>query len=170
MKTRDITKIAILTSICVVISILESLFTFIGDIVPGLKLGLANIVIIFTLYEYDFKTAFLVSIIRVLIVALLRTGFGINFFFSLSGAIFSITFMYIFKKTRLSIIGVSIIGSVFHSIGQVLVGMLLLDNYNVIYYLPYLLLFSIPTGIVIGIISKKMIDTAGRYVQVISTC
>ena len=164
MKTRDITNIAILTSICVVISILESLFTFIGDIVPGLKLGLANIVIIFALYEYDFKTAFLVSIIRVLIVALLRTGFGINFFFSLSGAIFSIIFMYIFKKTRLSIIGVSIIGSVFHSIGQVLVGMLLLDNYNVIYYLPYLLLFSIPTGIVIGIISKKMIDTAGRYV------
>ena len=164
MKTRDITKIAILTSICVVISILESLFTFIGDIVPGLKLGLANIVIIFALYEYDFKTAFLVSIIRVLIVALLRTGFGINFFFSLSGAIFSIIFMYIFKKTRLSIIGVSIIGSVFHSIGQVLVGMLLLDNYNVIYYLPCLLLFSIPTGIVIGIISKKMIDTAGRYV------
>ena len=164
MKTRDITKIAILTSICVVISILESLFTFIGDIVPGLKLGLANIVIIFALYEYDFKTAFLVSIIRVLIVALLRTGFGINFFFSLSGAIFSIIFMYIFKKTRLSIIGVSIIGSVFHSIGQVLVGMLLLDNYNIIYYLPYLLLFSIPTGIVIGIISKKMIDTAGRYV------
>ncbi len=164
MKTRDITKIAILTSICVVISILESLFTFIGDIVPGLKLGLANIVIIFALYEYDFKTAFLVSIIRVLIVALLRTGFGINFFFSLSGAVFSIIFMYIFKKTRLSIIGVSIIGSVFHSIGQVLVGMLLLDNYNVIYYLPYLLLFSIPTGIVIGIISKKMIDTAGRYV------
>lgn len=164
MKTRDITKIAILTSICVVISILESLFTFIGDIVPGLKLGLANIVIIFALYEYDFKTAFLVSIIRVLIVALLRTGFGINFFFSLSGAIFSIIFMYIFKKTRLSIIGVSIIGSVFHSIGQVLVGMLLLDNYNVIYYLPYLLLFSIPTGIVIGIISKKKIDTAGRYV------
>ena len=164
MKTRDITKIAILTSICVVISILESLFTFIGDIVPGLKLGLANIVIIFALYEYDFKTAFLVSIIRVLIVALLRTGFGINFFFSLSGAIFSIIFMYIFKKTRLSIIGVSIIGSVFHSIGQVLVGMLMLDNYNVIYYLPYLLLFSIPTGIVIGIISKKMIDTAGRYV------
>lgn len=164
MKTRDITKIAILTSICVVISILESLFTFIGDIVPGLKLGLANIVIIFALYEYDFKTAFLVSIIRVLIVALLRTGFGINFFFSLSGAIFSIVFMYIFKKTRLSIIGVSIIGSVFHSVGQVLVGMLLLDNYNVIYYLPYLLLFSIPTGIVIGIISKKMIDTAGRYV------
>ena len=98
MKTKDITKIAILTSICVVISIIESYFTFIGDIIPGLKLGLANIVIIFTLYEYNFKTAITVSLVRVLIVALLRTGFGINFFFSLSGAIFSIIAMYLFKK------------------------------------------------------------------------
>ena len=163
MKTKDITKIAILTSICVVISIIESYFTFIGDTIPGLKLGLANIVIIFTLYEYNFKTAITVSLVRVLIVALLRTGFGINFFFSLSGAIFSIIAMYLFKKTKLSVIGVSIIGSLFHSIGQVLVGVLFLNNYNVMYYLPYLLIFSIPTGIVIGIISKKMLDSASKY-------
>ena len=163
MKTKDITKIAILTSICVVISIIESYFTFIGDIIPGLKLGLANIVIIFTLYEYNFKTAITVSLVRVLIVALLRTGFGINFFFLLSGAIFSIIAMYLFKKTKLSVIGVSIIGSLFHSIGQVLVGVLFLNNYNVMYYLPYLLIFSIPTGIVIGIISKKMLDSASKY-------
>ena len=163
MKTKDITKIAILTSICVVISIIESYFTFIGDIIPGLKLGLANIVIIFTLYEYNFKTAITVSLVRVLIVALLRTGFGINFFFSLSGAIFSIIAMYLFKKIKLSVIGVSIIGSLFHSIGQVLVGVLFLNNYNVMYYLPYLLIFSIPTGIVIGIISKKMLDSTSKY-------
>ena len=163
MKTKDITKIAILTSICVVISIIESYFTFIGDIIPGLKLGLANIVIIFTLYEYNFKTAITVSLVRVLIVALLRTGFGINFFFSLSGAIFSIIAMYLFKKIKLSVIGVSIIGSLFHSIGQVLVGVLFLNNYNVMYYLPYLLIFSIPTGIVIGIISKKMLNSASKY-------
>lgn len=164
MKTKDITKIAILTSICVVISIIESYFTFIGDIIPGLKLGLANIVIIFTLYEYNFKTAITVSLVRVLIVALLRTVFGINFFFSLSGAIFSIITMYLFKKTKLSVIGISIIGSLFHSIGQVLVGVLFLNNYNVMYYLPYLLIFSIPTGIVIGIISKKMLDSASKYI------
>ena len=158
MKTKDITKIAILTSICVVISIIESYFTFIGDIIPGLKLGLANIVIIFTLYEYNFKTAITVSLVRVLIVALLRTGFGINFFFSLSGALFSIIAMVLVKKTKLSIIGVSIVGSIFHSIGQVLVGILVLNNYNITYYLPYLLIFSIPTGIIVGIVSKKLID------------
>ena len=163
MKTREITKIAILTSICVVISIIESCFTFIGDIIPGLKLGLANIVIIFALYKYGFKTALLVSLIRVLIVAILRTGFGINFFFSLSGALFSIIAMTILMKTKLSIIGVSIIGSIFHSIGQVLIGIIMLDNYNVIYYLPYLLIFSIPTGIIIGIITKKIINGTEKY-------
>ena len=163
MKTREITKIAILTSICVVISIIESYFTFIGDIIPGLKLGLANIVIIFALYKCGFKTALLVSLIRVLIVAILRTGFGINFFFSLSGALFSIMAMTILMKTKLSIIGVSIIGSIFHSIGQVLIGIIMLDNYNVIYYLPYLLIFSIPTGIIIGIITKKIINNTEKY-------
>ena len=100
----------------------------------------------------------MVSLIRVLIVALLRTGFGINFFFSLSGALFSIITMVLVKKTKLSIIGVSIVGSIFHSIGQVLVGILVLNNYNITYYLPYLLIFSIPTGIIVGVVSKKLID------------
>lgn len=157
MKTKDITVIGILTAISVVISIIESYFTFIGNIVPGLKLGLANIIILFALYKYNFKTAISVSIVRVLIVALVRTGFGINFFFSLAGAIFSIVSMFLVKKTKLSIIGVSLVGSVFHSIGQVLVGIMVLDNYNIIYYLPYLLLFSIPTGILIGIIAKRLL-------------
>ena len=103
--------------------------------------------------------AITISLIRVLIVALLRTGFGINFFFSLSGAIFSIISMALVKKTKLSIIGVSIIGSIFHSIGQVLIGIFILSNYNITYYLPYLLLFSIPTGIVVGLISKRIINS-----------
>lgn len=157
MKTRDITVIGILTAISVVISIIESYFTFIVNIVPGLKLGLANIVIVYALYKYNFKIAFSISMVRVLVVALIRTGFGINFFFSLVGAIFSIVVMALVKSTKLSSVGVSVIGSVFHSIGQVLVGMLILDNYNVIYYLPYLLLLSIPTGVIIGIVSSKLL-------------
>ena len=158
MKTRDITTIGILTSISVVISIIESYFTFIGNFIPGLKLGLANIVVIFVLYKYNFKTAIGVSLVRVLVVALIRTGFGINFLFSLVGAVFSVVSMTLVKKTNLSIIGVSIIGSIFHSIGQVSIGIFLLNNYNIIYYLPYLLFFSIPTGVVIGILSKRLLN------------
>ena len=157
MKTRDIAIIGVLTSISVVISILESYFTFIGDIIPGLKLGLANIVILFALYKYNFKTAISISLIRVLIVALIKTGFGLNFLFSIVGAVFSIITMTLIKKTKLSILGVSLVGSLFHSIGQILVGIIVLNNYNVIYYLPYLLLFSIPTGLFIGIIAKKLL-------------
>ena len=82
MKTKDITIVSILTAIAVVISIIESYFTFLGSIIPGLKLGLANIVIVFALYKYGFKTAISISLVRILVVALVRTGFGINFLFS----------------------------------------------------------------------------------------
>ena len=124
MTTKRITTIAMLTAISVVIAIIESYFAFLNSIVPGLKLGLANVIIVLTLYRYNFKTALLVSIMRVFIVSLIRTGFGLNFFFSLVGAIFSIVAMVLVKKTKLSIIGVSIVGSICHSIGQVLICLL----------------------------------------------
>lgn len=165
MKTKDITIIGILTAMSVVIAIIESYFTFAFDFIPGLKLGLANIVIIFALYKYNFKTALIISLVRVFIVSLVRTGFGFNFFFSLSGAIFSIIAMTLARKTKLSIIGISVIGSISHSIGQVLIGMFLLNNSNVIYYLPYLLLFSIPTGIIIGIVAKKLLDGTKKLIK-----
>jgi len=66
--------------------------------------------------------------------------------------------MILFKKTKLSMIGVSVIGSIFHSIGQILIAILFLKNNNMIYYLPWLLLFSIPTGLFVGYVSKKMLS------------
>ena len=164
MKTKNITTISIFTSIAIVLSIIESYFAFIGDIIPGIKLGLANIVIIFVLYKYNFKVAFGISLVRVFVVALIRTGFGINFFFSLVGAIFSVISMWLVKRTKLSIIGVSIIGSICHSIGQIIVGIIFLNNYNVIYYLPYLLLFSIITGIFVGVITKRLFNYTDKII------
>ncbi len=164
MKTKEITTISILAAMSIVIGILESLITPLGDILPGLKLGLANIIILFALYTYNFKTSLIISLIRVFIVALLRTGFGFNFFFSLGGAILSIIVMALAKKTHLSLIGVSILGSISHSIGQVLIGILILKNSNIIYYLPYLALFSIPTGIIIGVITKKLINSTKNII------
>lgn len=164
MKTKDITTISALTAMSVVIGILESLITPVGDILPGLKLGLANVIIVFALYKYNFSKALIISIMRVFIVALLRSGFGFNFFFSLGGALLSIIVMALAKKTHLSLIGVSILGSISHSIGQVLIGMLILKNSNIIYYLPYLTLFSIPTGIIIGVIAKKLINSTKNII------
>lgn len=160
MELKKITKLSMLISLSVVISIIESYIPIFSNIIPGLRLGLSNIIILYVLYKYNFKESIYVSIVRVFLTGLLRTGlFSINFFFSLSGAILSIISMYIVKKiTKLSIIGVSIIGSITHSIGQIIIAIILLKNTAITYYLPYLLIFSIPTGIITGIIAKKVLE------------
>lgn len=158
MNTRKLVRLSMLLSLSIVLSILESMIPVVGTIVPGIKLGLANAVIVFVLYMYSFKEAVYVSILRIIIVGILRTGlFSIMFFFSLSGALMSILFMMLFKKMKLSIVGVSIVGAVAHSIGQIIVAIIFLNNINIVYYLPYLLLLSIPTGIIVGISAKEVI-------------
>lgn len=152
-------RLVMLLSFSIVLSILESFIPLFNGYIPGLKLGLANIIVLIVLYKYDTKDVFFVSVLRVIVVGLMRTGlFSVNFFFSLSGALFSAVSMILFKKTKLSMIGVSVVGSIFHSIGQILIAILLLKNNNMIYYLPWLLLFSIPTGLFVGYVSKKMLS------------
>ena len=152
-------RLVMLLSFSIVLSILESFIPLFNGYIPGLKLGLANIIVLIVLYKYDTKDVFFVSILRVIVVGLMRTGlFSVNFFFSLSGALFSCLSMILFRKTKLSMIGVSVVGSIFHSIGQILIAILLLKNNNMICYLPWLLLFSIPTGLFVGYVSKKMLS------------
>lgn len=157
MELKRITRLAMLLSLAIVLNLVESIVPIFNGMIPGLKLGLANTITIVVLYIFSFKDAFMLSIFRVIIVGILRTGlFSPTFFFSLGGCLFSVISMFIVKQTKLSIIGVSIVGSLFHSIGQILVSIIILNN-SMIYVLPYLLLFSIPTGIIIGFISKEMI-------------
>ena len=159
MEFKKITRLSILLSLSIVLSIVESLIPIFNGIIPGLKIGLANIAIMVILYTYGVKEAIFISIVRVFIVGMLRTGlFNITFFFSLTGAILSLISMAIFKKMNFfSIIGISIIGSITHTIGQMLVAMLFVKNANIIYYLPILTLFAIPTGLIVGYTSKKLI-------------
>lgn len=159
MDTKKITRLSMLLAISVVLSLIESLIPLLNGIIPGIKLGFANIVILFTLYTFSLKDAFIISILRVFLVGILRTGvFSITFFFSLFGALLSLLFMYMFKKfTKLSIVGVSIIGSVMHTIGQIIIAVIFLSNVNILYYLPILLITSIVTGIIVGYISTALI-------------
>lgn len=160
MELKKLTRLSMLLALSVVLSLLESIVPIINGVIPGIKLGLANIVILVTLYIYGFKDSFKLTILRVILIGILRTGlFSITFFFSLFGSIFSIIAMFIFKKySKLSIIGVSMIGSVFHSIGQILIALIILNNVNVVYYLPWISLLSIITGIIIGYISKEIVN------------
>ena len=148
-----------LLALSVAINIIEANLPLFNGYIPGLKLGLANIVTLFIIYKFSLKDAFYVGILRVFLVGILRIGlFSTTFFFSLSGVLLSIISMYLSKNfLKLSIVGVSIIGSVAHSIGQVLISIILLQMNSMIYYLPWLLLFSIPTGILVGLICKQLI-------------
>ena len=147
-----------LLALSIVLSLVESVIPLFSGIIPGLKLGLANTVVLTVLYLYSFKDAIYLSLLRVILIGILRTGiFSIPFLFSLGGAFLSIIVMSIFKKTKLSIVGVSVLGSIFHSIGQIIIAFLILNNNTMFYYLPFLLIFSIPTGVITGLISKELI-------------
>lgn len=158
MKLKKFTRLSMLLALAVVLNIIETVIPFFNGYIPGLKLGLANTIILFVLYMYSFKEALYISILRVFLVGILRTGlFSIAFFFSLGGAILSIVMMALFKRmSKLSVVGISIIGSVFHSIGQILVAIVIIDTTKMIYYLPWLLAISVPTGILVGLVTKEL--------------
>lgn len=157
---KKMTMVGMLTAIAIVLSYLESFIPSIG--IPGFKLGLANIVILLVIYELGVKEAIFVDLVRVYIAALLRgTIFQIGFLMSLSGAILSLIIMVLIKLIfkKFSIVGVSIFGAIFHSLGQIIVAAIFLYTAGAFYYLPVLILISLATGILTGIIAKKIIDS-----------
>ena len=156
---KKFTRLSMLLALSVALNVIEASLPLFNRYIPGLKLGLANIVTLFIIYKFNLKDAFYVGVLRVFLVGILRTGiFSTTFFFSLSGVLLSIICMYLAKNLlKLSIVGVSIVGSIAHSTGQVITSILLLQMTSMIYYLPWLLLFSIPTGILVGIICKQLV-------------
>ena len=160
MNVRRIALLGVLTSLTIVLSIFESFIPSIG--IPGIKLGLANIVIIIVLYELGIIDAVIVNLLRVILCSLLRGNiFSMGFFMSFAGAFLSLGIMiifYLFLK-NFSIIAVSVIGSLFHVFGQILVAMIFLSTAYILYYLPIISLSAIVTGILVGITSRLIIKT-----------
>lgn len=160
MKTHKIALLGVLTAAAIVISIIESFIPSIG--IPGVKLGLANIVILIILYELGVVDAIVVNLLRVLLVASLRgTIFSMGFVMSLTGAVFSLTIMIVFYLLikRFSMIGVSVIGSIFHVSGQILIAMFYLGTTYIVLYLPVIGISAIITGVFVGIIAQLVIKT-----------
>ncbi len=159
MQVKKMTHMAMYASLAVVLSIFESFIPFFdGYTILGMKLGLANIVILYVLYTYSFKEAFCIALLKVFIVALCRTGlFSFSFYFSLLGSVFSVSAMGFVKRINIfSILGVSIVGSFTHCLGQLFIAYFLLDI-HLLSYLPFVLLLSVPTGILTGSMSKKLL-------------
>lgn len=160
MKVQKIALLGVLTAATIVIAIAESFIPSIG--IPGVKLGLANIMILITLYELGILEAIGINVARVFVVSLVRGTFlSMGFLMSLTGAVFSLAIMIIFYLLikRFSIIGVSVVGSLFHVFGQILVAMFYLGTAYVIYYLPVIAISAIITGVLVGITAKLIIKT-----------
>ena len=132
-------------------------------VVPGMKLGLANLVTVFVLYRYRAKEAAVISLIRIVVIGFLFANL-FSILYSLAGAALSLLCMTAARRfSGLAIVGVSILGGVTHNLGQLIVAALVVENGNVFYYFPALLISGLVTGALIGIVTGEILKrTTGR--------
>ena len=154
MKNR-VAYFGVFTALALIFSYVETLIP-INFGIPGVKLGLANLVIVIALYKMKLTEVYLLSVVRVLLSGFI---FG-NYFsiiYSLAGGLLSLTVMALLKKSKgFSVMGISVAG-VFHNVGQLIVAMLVVETFSVGYYFPVLLVAGLITGLVIGIVSAEML-------------
>ena len=156
MKPRKVAFLGLSIALAMILSFVESQIP-VFTAVPGMKVGLPNLVMVFLLYRVGWKETVVVSIIRVALVALLFGNLQ-SLIFSIAGAILSLTGMILLKKTKLfSPITVSVVGGVLHNVGQIIAACLWTGTAQIAYYLPVLFISGICAGVVIGLISGLLL-------------
>ena len=161
MKVKNVATLGLCVALAMIMSYIESLFPL-NFAVPGIKMGLANIVIIFLLYRMGFGAACVVSLIRVFLVSLLF-GNVMMMAYSIAGAVLSLGLMFLLKKSgKFSVVGVSIAGGVAHNAGQIIMAIILLGAKQIAYYLPVLAVTGTVTGVLIGIAASIVIKRIKR--------
>ena len=156
MRTKKVAVMGLSVALAMILSFVESQIpAFVA--IPGGKVGLANIAVVFTLYKLGWREAAMISLIRVFLVTLLFGNLGL-LWYSLAGAVLSLLGMMLLKKTGLfSEIAVSVVGGVLHNVGQLAMASILMETDLLLYYLPFLLLFGVIAGVVIGLLAGVMV-------------
>ena len=150
-QSKKIAFLGVCTAVALVLAYLESLLPPLMAAVPGIKLGLPNIAIIFVLYRFGVGDAAAVSLVRMTAVALLF-GNPMTFAYSLAGGALSLGAMALLRKLDfLSMVGVSVAGGVLHNVGQILMAMLLLGTAELGYYLIILAVTGTVSGVFVGL-------------------
>lgn len=163
-KTRKLVFMAILVSQALVLNFIERAIPF-NFAIPGAKLGLANIVTLTSLYLFSFKETLTIIILRTFLGSFFGGSFS-SLLYSISGALLSFFAMYFLvrvAKDNVSTAIVSIIGGITHNLGQLIMAALIIQNANMILYLPFLMLTGIGTGLFVGITVKFLM----KYLKVI---
>ncbi|SET35122.1 heptaprenyl diphosphate synthase [Natronincola peptidivorans] len=155
MNTKTITRFGLLASVALVLGYFER-FIPIAHGLPGVKLGLANTVLLYALYLMNTKSAFGLMLIKVVMSGILFAGVS-GMIYSFAGGLLSIVMMIVMKKfVDTSIVGVSIIGAVFHNVGQLLVASMVVQTKGLLFYMPILLISAIITGVLTGVTAKHV--------------
>lgn len=155
MNHKKTAYLGLFAAIAIIFGYVESLIPFFAGI-PGMKLGLANLAVLFILEKYSWKEAALVSTVRILVIGFLF-GNMFSILYSLAGAALSLTVMTLMKRfSGFSILGVSVAGGVSHNIGQLIVASFIVENTSLLYYAPILLISGVATGLLIGFLTGEI--------------
>lgn len=166
MKTKRITTYGVLIALALILSYIEAQIpAFVA--VPGMKLGLTNVVVLVALYILDSKSAMFINVVRIIIVAILF-GNAMSFAFSIAGGMLSTTVMILLKRSKkFGVVGISAAGGITHNIGQIIMAVILLNTKAIAGYLPILWISGIISGILIGIIGGLVCSRLDHVKQTI---
>lgn len=161
MTTKRAAYCAMLTALAMIFGYVEALIPF-GIGIPGVKLGLANIVIVLALYILPAYQAFAIQLMRIVLVSFLFGNLSMTLY-SLAGGVLSFLVMWLLKRgDGFSITGVSIAGGVSHNIGQLVVAVLVVQNLKIAFYFPALMIAGLITGCLIGMLADRIKRVAGQ--------
>ena len=156
MKTKKVAFLGMCIALSMILSFVESQIPPLMA-VPGVKMGLPNIVMVFMLYKIGAKDTAIVSILRVILVGILF-GTPLSMIYSLAGATLSLIGMILLKKTNLfAHVTVSVAGGILHNIGQIATACIVMETAQIAYYLPVLLITGTIAGILIGLTAAMIL-------------
>ena len=161
ISAKTVALMAMMIALAMIFSYVETMIP-INFGIPGVKLGLANLVIVAAIYLFGGKQAFLISIVRIFLSGIMFGNLA-SIMYSLAGGLLSLAVMLLLKKTdKLSILAVSVMGGICHNIGQLIVAMLVVENLKLIFYIPVLLISGFLTGLLIGIVCRVILPAVKR--------
>ena len=153
-NNHKIALCGVLIALAMILSYLESLVPM---AVPGVKLGLANLVTIIALQKLDLKSTVVISVGRIILSNVLFGNMAV-LLYSLAGAACSILIMTALKKCRVfGLVGISVAGAVFHNLGQILVAVCVMENVRIFYYMFILLITGTVAGVAIGLLASFLL-------------
>lgn len=160
MKTK-VAYFGVFTALALIFSYIETLIPIhLG--IPGVKLGLANLIIVITLYKMGTKEAYILSVVRIVLAGFIFANM-FSILYSMAGGLLSLTVMVFLKRIdKFSVMGISMAGGVFHNIGQLIMAAIVLESLSITYYLPVLLVSGVLTGFLIGFIANEMLKRLSK--------